>query len=145
MVCHVSDLRDGTYSKYRTINCKDHEGKKITITLYRNQADSCTKRNIYAFKGLRVDKYKGPDDEFFRLSAITTTIISSVDSSEEVVFGGIALGDFRTTGCVVGKLQTWISLNSVKLSYIFVQGFLTSRCTKPVWSARRNWIQRRSV
>ena len=56
-VCTISQPFTGKFSTYKNLICKDHEGTKISVTLYRNLIDFCTQGQIYNFENLKVSNY----------------------------------------------------------------------------------------
>ena len=79
-VCTVSQPFSGKFSTYRNLICKDYEGTKISVTLYRNMIDSCIQGQIYNFENLKVSPYQGPQDAFHRLQSNSFTRIHKADS-----------------------------------------------------------------
>ena len=102
-VCTVSQPFSGKFSTYRNLICKDYEGTKISVTLYRNMIDSCIQGQIYNFENLKVSPYQGPQDAFHRLQSNSLTRIHKADSQVLDLFDNVLLGDFSVKGSVAGK------------------------------------------
>lgn len=85
------------------------------------------KRNIYEIKNIKVGKYKGPTDVFFRLDSLRTTAINVCENPPKE-FESIPIGDAFTTAVIIACEELSFYEACSKCHKKSIEGHCPSRC-----------------
>ena len=98
-ICSMSRDNDGKHSKFKKFSAKDLNGKKIFFSLFGTARENFEVQKCYKFNKLKVGNFKGPKEEFFRLTSMYDTKAVEISA---VPFSDITIADKKFKGTVIG-------------------------------------------
>lgn len=108
-VVNVSPVKQGKYSEYVTVTAKDVQGKKNFLTLFGAFTKQVESDNVYIFKNLAVQNFKGASG----YNHLSTKALSSIVKSHtyDAMFKDVINGDGKHKVLILGHEQPYMYLS----------------------------------